>query len=89
MVPLSRILHPRRVHSVSGNPQRYQGSLLTIHLDSEPKFVGNRSKFVAQGHPSESLLQLAEAGPGSSDKIFEHGKFLKLFPSRAFGGKQI
>ena len=89
MVPLSRRLYTRRVHSVSGNPQRYQGSLLTIHLDSEPKSVGNWSKFVAQGHRSEPLLQLAEAGSRSSDKIFEHGKFLKLFPSRILGGNQI
>ena len=89
MVPMSPIFHPRGVHSVSGNPQQYQGRLRAPSLDSEPKSVGNRPKFVAQGHRSEPLLQLAEAGSRSSDKFFEHGKFLKLFPSRILGGNQI
>ena len=89
MVPMSPIFHPRGVHSVSGNPQQYQGRLRAPSLDSEPKSVGNQPKFVAQGHRSEPLLQHAEAVSRSSDNIFEHGQYRKLFPRYILVGNQI
>ena len=89
MVAMSSIFHPRGVNSVSGNPQQYQGRLGTTRLDSEPKPVENRPKFVAQGHSFEPLLQHAEAVSRSSDNIFEHGQYLKLFPRCILVGNQI
>ena len=89
VVPMSSIFHPRGVHSVSGNPQQYQGRLGTTSLDSEPQSVEHRPKFVAQGHRSEPLLQHAEAVSRSSDSIFEHGPYRKLFPRYILVGNQI
>ena len=55
-VPMSPILHPRWIHSVSGNPQQYQGSLLTVGLDSELKSIEKPSKTSRNSSVKDTVL---------------------------------